>query len=359
MQLQGTLPGKLPHVLVVTNLTGVPSVSDREHVKHCVRDVLLDVQSAEVTVQGAVRQIASTSGTSNLASLTTGSMNNDGNVLEDGYEKGIDRDDVITEDGVRSGSGVNTTRFKVSSVARHGRSPSANQVVPYIREPVADSNPEIEDMSRALIPFFEIRFLQKRTLRFTREILSRHPHGGTPARHPSEEGSERSPSLSQGSSGAKQRESLHPEQHAQSRRSVGKYLQSTPNSGPEHREYRQDQSFRPGESISSRCSSDENSRRSPCLSQARYERQSSSTVPSHLRVPEASSEHVRSLPSIARDSSSHLGSVSDLRSSTLDSSSQSFLIKDLKGRTHKINFDNPEIRSVSYGTFPSLTCKDR
>lgn len=332
-------------------LTVVPSVSDREHVENCVRDVLLDVQSAEVTFQNTVLQIASTSGTSNLASLTTAPMSNDGNALEDDYEKEIDRDDVIVEDDVRSGSGVNTTRFKVSSVARHGRSPSTNQVVPYIREPVADSDPEIEDMSRALVPFFEIRFLQKRTLRFTREILGRHPHGGTPARHPSEEGSEQSPSLSQGSDGAKQRESLHPEQQAQSRQSVDEYLQQTPNSGPEQREYRQDQSLRPGESISSRWSSDENSRRPPHLSQADYERQSSSIVPSDLRVPEASSEHLESMPSIARESSSPLGSVSNLRSSTLDSSSQSFLVKDLKGRTHEINFDNPDIRNVSCGIF--------
>ncbi|KAG7004239.1 ribose-phosphate pyrophosphokinase 5 [Physcia stellaris] len=413
--LQGTL------TLLISTMTyehaaarNTSSMSDREQVENCVREVLLDVQSAEVTVQGTVRQMASTSGTSNLASLTTAQKNNDGNRLEDDYEKEIDRDDVIAEDDVRSGSGVNTTRFRVSSVVRHGGSLSASQVVPYIPEPVADSDPEIEDMSRALVPFFEIRFLQKRTLRFTREILGRHPHGGTPARHRSEEGSEQSPSLSQGSGRAKQRESLHPEQHAQSRQSVDEYMQQTPNSGPEQREYRQDQSsraeesipprwssgedsgrspylshadheqqssstvhpnyvtrepspgylqqmphsvpdpreyrqdqsFRPRKSIFSTLSSDENSRHSLYLSQANHERQSSSTVPSNLRVPEAPSEHLESLPSIARDSPSPLGFVSDLRSSTLDSSSQSFLLKDLKGRTHEINFDKPEIRNL-------------
>ena len=130
-------------------------MSDREHVENCAQDVLLDVQSTEVTVQGTVRRIASTSGRSNLASLTTAPMDNNDNGLQDDYENEIDRDNVITEDDVRSGSSVNTTRLKVSSVGGHGRGASANQVVPYIREPVADSDPEIEDISRALVPVFD------------------------------------------------------------------------------------------------------------------------------------------------------------------------------------------------------------
>ena len=315
---------------------------------------MLDVQSAEVTVQASVqatlRQIASTPGTSHLMSLTALSTNTDDRELTDSDENDVTRDDAITEEDAESDSAVNTMRLNVSNVRPRGRSPSTNQVVPYIREPVADSNPGIEDMSRALVSVFEIRFLQKRTLRFTREILGRHLQGGTPARHYSEEDNRRSPSLSQESGGARQQQSLHPEQHAQSRQAVDGYLQQTPNSGPEPRKYsRQDQSIR--ESIASRGSSDEDSRGSPYFSQADYGRQSPSTVPPKVGVSESSPHYLQSLNNIDQGSSSRLASVNDIGSSNLVSLAQSFLLKDLKGRTHEIRFDIPESCDVSCGTF--------
>lgn len=310
---------------------------------------MLDVQSTEVTVQATVRQIASTSGTGNLLSLTTPSINNDDDGSEDNDENETDRDDAISREDIESDSGVNTTRLSVSSFGRHRRSPSTNQIVPYIREPVADSDPEIEDISRALVPVIEIRFLQKRTLRFAREILGRHPQGGTSTRDRSQEDSRRSPSLSQESSGAAQRHSLHPEQHAQQRQSVDEYLDQSPNSGSEPGKYRQDEPVRLEESIRPRRSSDEETPHSPYSSRAHYGRQSSSTVPLNLGIPEPSHEYLQSSTGITQGSSSPSGSVNDIRSSTLGSSAQSFLLKDLNliSRTHEIHFDNPALRDVS------------